>query len=206
MASVGEILKKEREKKGLTLRQIEKEIKIREKILRAVEENDWNFFSSKIYSTGVIRNYSKYLGLDTQKILAFFRRDFENTDDIHIRKNVTPGYLTPQSKKLMALSLFLIIILFLSYFSYQLKQFLSPPNIVIISPQGDRVRSEELIKIVGRTEKEATVTIYGEKVYPNREGIFEYNFPVRDGKNELVIEVVGANGKKSVLKKNYIKE
>lgn len=206
MASVGEILKKERDKKGLTLRQIEKEIKIREKTLRAVEENNWNFFSSKIYITGVIRSYSQYLGLDTQKILAFFRRDFESTDNVHIHNHVAPGYLTPQSKKLMTLSLFLIIVLFLSYFGYQLKQFLSPPKIVILSPQGDKVRSDDLIKIVGKTEKEATVTIYGEKVYPNKEGTFEYSFPVRDGKNELVIEVVGANGKKTVLKKNYFKE
>ncbi|MBI4009457.1 helix-turn-helix domain-containing protein, partial [Candidatus Roizmanbacteria bacterium] len=64
MLSVGEILKKHREKLGIKLSEVEKQIRIREKFLRAIEENDWNIFTSKIYISGIIKNYSQYLGLD----------------------------------------------------------------------------------------------------------------------------------------------
>ena len=89
---------------------------------------------------------------------------------------------------------------------FQLSQFLSPPRVTIVSPIASKFRSLDSIKITGKTEKEASITIYGEKVYPNKDGVFEYNFPLKQGKNELIIEVVGANGKKSVLKKDYFRE
>ncbi|QQG44646.1 MAG: helix-turn-helix domain-containing protein [Candidatus Roizmanbacteria bacterium] len=206
MASVGEIIKKEREKKGLTLRQIEKEIKIREKYLAAIEENKWEIFSSRIYIIGVIKNYSKVLGLESQKIVALFRRDYEQKDDIHFKRRVASHYLTSQSRRIVLGGVILIIAVFSSYFGYQLKQFLSPPKVAIVSPQGDRFRSVDILKITGQTEKEASIIIYGEKIYPSKDGTFQYDFPIKMGRNELVIEVIGANGKKAVLKKDYFKD
>lgn len=47
MTTVGQILKKQRENKGLTLFDVEKQIKIREKYLKAVEEDNWSFFPRK---------------------------------------------------------------------------------------------------------------------------------------------------------------
>ena len=62
---------KEREKKGLLLIDIEKQIKVREKYLKAIEDENWNYFSSKIYITGILKNYSRVLNLDHKKVLAF---------------------------------------------------------------------------------------------------------------------------------------
>jgi hypothetical protein len=35
---------------------------------------------------------------------------------------------------------------------------------------------------------------------------FEYNFPLKKEHNELIIELVGANGKKTVFKKIFYKK
>lgn len=206
MLSVGATLKNTREEKGLSLIDIEKDLRIREKYLKAIEADNWNFFTSKIYIEGLIKNYSRLLGLDQKKMLAFFRREYEIKEEIKFKRKVTSHYLTPETKKMATTGLVLIIVFFICYFSYQLLIFLSPPKISIISPKKEVFKREEKIEILGQTEKEASITIFGDRIYQNKDGVFKYSFPLKKGKNELTIEVVGANGKKTTLKKRYVRE
>ncbi len=206
MASVGELLKNEREKKRLTLKQVEKEIRVREKFLLSIENNDWSPFSSKIYITGIIKNYSRFLGLDTPKMIAFFRRDYTLLEEVQFKKKISSQYLTSHTKKAVVVGVVGIFLIFILYFAYQLTQFLTPPKITIMEPLTTHFHSEERITLHGRTEKEASIMVLGERVYPNKDGFFEYTYPLHPGKNEIVIEVVGANSKKTVVKKEYFKD
>ena len=206
MLSVGEILRTEREKKGLTLIQVEKEIRVRQKFLRAIEENNWTGFTSKIYITGVITNYARYLGLDPQKMVAFFRRDYEKTDDVKFKKNLSRSYLNPETKKFAFGGIAILVLLFVMYFGYQLTLYLAPPSVILLTPKGDVFRSTEKITITGKTEKDATATVMGDRLFLNKDGIFTYDLPLRKGKNYFSVEVTGANGKKTSLQKTYILE
>src|SRR4030042_2980202 len=76
MRTVGEILKEARTKKELTFSEIEKAIKIRKRVLELLEEGDWSSLAPT-YAKGLLRNYALYLGLDEKKILAFFRREYD---------------------------------------------------------------------------------------------------------------------------------
>ena len=206
MLSVGDIFKKEREKQGISLKNIEKKIKVREKFLKAIENNNWNYFTSKVYISGVITNYAEYLGLDTEKLLAYFRRDYERREKIRFSKKISSKYLTPETKKYATIAVVIVFLIFLSYFGYQLKCFFSPPNINIISPLKNTFQNINKITIRGQTEKDALIFIKEERVYQNKEGIFVYDLPLQKGNNELTIEVEGPNGKKTILKKVYIME
>lgn len=206
MFSVGQILRQERIKKGYPLSLIEKQIKVREKFLKAVEDNNWQFFSSKIYITGIIKNYASFLGLDYKKILAFFRREYESIDDTKFKKKVASSYLISDTKRIMIILIILISLFFFGYFSYQMILYLSPPNVVIVEPKTNLFKHIDKIKVVGKTEKDASVTIFGDRIYQNKEGFFEYDFPLQVGQNNLRIEVVGANGKKTVETKSFIRQ
>lgn len=206
MLSVGQILQQARLKKGYPLSLIEKQIKVREKFLRAIEENNWNFFSSKIYITGIIKNYSAFLGLDHKKILSFFRREYESKDDVRFQRKVSSLYLISDNRWVVFGILISISLLFFSYFGYQVYLYMSPPKVMLIEPIQVIFKHTEKVKIIGKTEKEASVTIFGERVYQNKEGIFEYELPLKEGKNTLIIDVIGANGKKTELKKEFIRE
>lgn len=206
MLSVGEILKKTREKKGLTLSKIEKEIRIREKYLKAIEDNNWVFFSSKIYVSGIIKNYARYLDIDPKKVQAFFNSDYEKKEEIRFKKRLSKSYLTPEAKKYFFEALGIIIFLFVVYFGYQLKIYLSPPKVIIISPTNNIIKRENKIKIIGKTEKESLISIFNDRIYQDKEGVFIYDYPLKTGKNILTIEVIGANGKKTVFNKEFIKE
>lgn len=205
MLSVGEIIQKQRLIQGLELHDIEKKTKVREKYLRAIEENNWNFFSSKVYIIGILKNYSYLLGLDEKKILAVFRRDYEKKDEVRFKSKVSDNYLTPETRQIIKRAFFILILFFIFYFGYQLKLYFSPPKLAFISPKTVSFFREDRIRIVGKTERDAAIVIGGDRIYQNKEGIFEYMFPLRDGENKLIIELTGANGKKSRIEKIFIK-
>jgi len=203
MLTVGKILQTEREKQEKKLSDIEKSIKVRSKFLKAVENSNWSFFTSKVYITGIIKNYSKELGIDPEKMLAFFRREYAKKEDVTFRKNISNKYLTPQTVKIIYLIIILFILLFTYYFGYQVKRYLSPPKIEILSPISDSFKRQEKINIIGRTEKDAEIKIFGDRIFQNENGIFNYDFPLKIGKNILKVEITGANGKKTIFEKIY---
>ena len=206
MLSVGTILKKEREKKGLLLIDIEKQIKVREKYLKAIEDENWNYFSSKIYITGILKNYSRVLNLDHKKVLAFFRRDYERKEEVKFKKKISSAYLTSGTKKLLKLGLIILTLFFILYFVFQLKTYFSPPSFTLLSPTKTNFSVEKNIKITGKTEKDTSVTIAGERIYQNKEGVFVYEYSLNEGENKLIINLIGANGKKTTFEKIFFKK
>ena len=109
MLTVGEILRREREAKGLKLSDIEKRTRVREKFLKALEQNSWNLFSSKIYIEGIIKNYAKILDLNQERLLAFFRREYAKKEDVGFRNKISSKYLTSETKKYLT---FLVVFVF----------------------------------------------------------------------------------------------
>lgn len=203
MLTVGQILKKEREKRGYSLLHIEKKIRVREKFLRAVEDDNWTIFSSKIYIAGIIKNYSLFLGVDPQRALAFFRRDYGKKEDISFKKAVSSRHLIPQTRLYTALGLAVLTLVFIGYFAYQLTLFITPPRVLILEPKTSVFNKQDRVMVVGKTEKEAVITIFKDRVFQNKDGIFVYDYALHPGKNTLLIEVTGANGKKTSVEKAF---
>lgn len=74
MQTVGEILRSEREKRGLSIKDIELGTSIRSLYIKAIEENDFKVIPGEVYLKGFIRNYASYLGLDVQAIMDVYRQ------------------------------------------------------------------------------------------------------------------------------------
>ena len=205
MLTLGRFLKKRRIELDMSLSQIEQIIKVRAKYLRALEEDDWTIFPSKTYIIGAIDNYSKVLGLERDKMIAFFRRDYEKKEKIEFREKVSPRYLTSETKKWLSFFSLFIFLIFFIYFGFQLIVFLSPPRLTILAPKNNYFRKNSVL-IKGKVAKEASVTIFNQAVSTNKEGEFEYNFPLKKGTNTLVIKVIGANGKMKVFKRVFVRK
>jgi cytoskeletal protein RodZ len=73
--TVGEILRSEREKKGLSVKEIEIATSIRTLYITAIEEGNYSIIPGEVYLKGFIRNYSNYLGLDGQRIVDLYRQN-----------------------------------------------------------------------------------------------------------------------------------
>jgi len=62
-----------RENKSVSLKQAERDTRIRRKYLQALEDQDLTSLPSAVYVKGFVRNYASYLGLDPNEMLALYR-------------------------------------------------------------------------------------------------------------------------------------
>ena len=68
MKDIGNFLRERREAKGISLTEVEKDLKIRKKYLQNLEEGNVDIIPGKTYLVGYLRNYGKYLGIDEENI------------------------------------------------------------------------------------------------------------------------------------------
>ncbi|GAI60811.1 unnamed protein product [marine sediment metagenome] len=73
MKDIGNFLRERREASGISLIEIEKDLKIRKKYLQALEEGNIDIIPGKTYLVGYLRNYSKYLGIDDENIIQIIQ-------------------------------------------------------------------------------------------------------------------------------------
>jgi len=68
MKDIGNFLRERREAKGVSLIEVENDLKIRKKYLQALEEGNIDAIPGKTYLVGYLRNYSKYLDIDEENV------------------------------------------------------------------------------------------------------------------------------------------
>jgi cytoskeleton protein RodZ len=70
LPSFGEKLRREREKRSITLDQISESTKIGTRMLRALEEDKFSQLPGGIFNKGFVRAYARHLGLDEDQTVA----------------------------------------------------------------------------------------------------------------------------------------
>ena len=70
MPSFGENLKKEREKRKITIEDISASTKIGTRMLQALEENKFNQLPGGIFNKGFVRSYARVVGIDEDQAVA----------------------------------------------------------------------------------------------------------------------------------------
>lgn len=140
MKIIGETLKEAREKIGISIEEASEDLKIRPSQLQEIENGDFKSFKDVFYLKNFIKEYSKYLGLDSVEIIDEFNEFlFDYTSKIPMdkieeaikvaekdRKNevVSPYTKVNKTKKssILMASICLIIgilVLFIIYFLVQ---------------------------------------------------------------------------------------
>jgi len=89
LETVGELLRKEREKKGFSLKDIENAVNIRVLYLDAIEKGDYHVIPGEVYLKGFIRNYANYLDLNGSEIVNLYRMN-QNFDKPAISEPIVP--------------------------------------------------------------------------------------------------------------------
>lgn len=204
MKTVGEILKKVRIEKKLTFEDIETATKIRKKFLIALEENDWNKLPSLPYIKGFIRNYSSFLGLKQDEMVAIFRRHFQE----HEKNRLLPsGLAHPLNEPMLRFSpqigligiLLTFLILFFGYLFFQYTSYTSPPNLVITKPLEGEILNSNKILTAGKTDADAVVSVNNQKVALSANGEFTTTLLLSPGVNSILIESTSKYGKKKTV-------
>jgi cytoskeleton protein RodZ len=77
MTSVGETLRRERERRHLELRQVSNETKISLRLLEAIEAEQFEKLPGGVFAKNFVRQYARLLGLDEEEITAELARELE---------------------------------------------------------------------------------------------------------------------------------
>lgn len=204
MRTVGEILKKARLEKKITLDEVEKKIRIRQKYLSALEENAWDTLPSLPYIKGFLRNYSIFLGLKPEEMLAFFRRQFREQEKSGLLPegmakplNDSGFSWTPQLSAITII--FLFVGLFFGYLFFQYRTISSPPTLTIEQPREGEVVMGNSTLVKGSTDKDAVVSINNQKIALSDNGTFQLSINLTPGINTIFIEVTNTFGKKQSI-------
>ncbi len=207
MSRLGDTLRTQREKKGITLDQAAADTRIREKFLKALEDSDYQSLPGAVYTKGFLRNYAEYLDLDPDELVVLFHQERGQAEPVRtfqpmrpiIRRSLifTPAVLVP-------VIVLAGILLFVGYLYYQFVSFAVPPKLEVTEPPGDAIAQVATYQIRGRTVPDGRVTVQvfpGPQtvadIRPTSDGSFSATVQLNPGANHIVIEVLDITGKVS---------
>jgi len=133
MASLGQELKRERELRGISLKEISTSTKISMRFLQALEEDRLDILPGKFFIKAIIRAYANFIGLEEDYVLnKYYEASLEQEQPLeskHTKRKTRPA-ITKNTKKLIysvvLIILLLIFIFFLLHFFFKKKEALPP--------------------------------------------------------------------------------
>lgn len=211
MRTIGQLLKEAREAKLYTLDEVEKHTKIRKELLRALENNDYEKLPPLTFIQGFVKNYGKFLGLESDKLLAVLRRDFEATKH---PPSVMESFSKPLSKKrflvtpsrLIGAVVAIIIVTFFAYLWFEYRQFVGSPALEVNSPSQGQTVEVTTISVEGITDPDSKVTINDQEVGLDTEGKFKEEVKLSSSVNNISIVSTSKFGQSTKVERTvYIK-
>lgn len=198
MIKLGDLLKTKRNEKGLELSQVSESTKIPQKSLEALEEGNYDTFASEVYLKGFLKNYAKFLGVDTQKALAIYRRESKVYKEDTLQEAQKPieepkAIITP-GRLVFALTVFIVISV-IGFIALQVNKIMQPPYLELKEPISG-VAPTELFKevagdsiiLTGKVEVGSKLLINGNEVTTNNLQEFRVdNYKLNPGSNEIYI-------------------
>ncbi|HUQ42238.1 MAG TPA: RodZ domain-containing protein [Candidatus Limnocylindrales bacterium] len=215
MAPLGESLRAQREKRGITLDQASVDTRIREKFLKALEDDDLRSLLGAVYTKGFLRNYAEYLGLNPDELVVRFHQDrgmpsepnrkYEAFKPIGRRSLVfTPAVFIP-------VAVLATIVLFVGYLYYQFTSFAVAPALDVTDPATDAIAQDAAYVVKGHTVATGRVTIRVfpgpltlADIHPAADGSFTAPLTLTAGPNHIEVEVLDQSGKVNKVNRNVI--
>ena len=208
MKTAGQVLKEVRFQKKVDIADVSRVTKIRSQILEFIEADDFRQLPSGTVARGFIRNYSEFLGLNPEYVLAIFRRDFVENQLGHIvpRGMADPvektSFWTPRSTVIAAVTA--TFVLFAVYLGYQYHLLTGPPSLNLSKPQNAQIVSDPNLEIAGKTDPEATISINGQLISLDQGGQFSFRYSLHPGSNRIVITATAKSGRIATLTRTVI--
>jgi transcriptional regulator with XRE-family HTH domain len=195
-STLGEKLKKLREAQGFDLASLAKITGINPIYLLALEEGRYQNLPSYVYTTNYLKSYLFVLGVNQPnyylKLLQSERMIYQKPDFysqpiifLKLKKYFSQTEITPQKIRLL-LVITLIFICF-GYLGWETKKIISPPMLLVESPQNNLITNKQVVEVRGRTAREAKLLINEQEVFVGSDGVFSDKIFLQEGLNIIKI-------------------
>lgn len=212
MQTVGQILKEEREVKLYSLDDVEKAIKIRKELLIALESDNYKKLPPPTFVRGFIKNYAIFLGLDPNKILAVYRREFaEDRQKPYVMDAFSNPVEIPKFKftpsQLLGAVIVLVVISFFTYLWVQYRGLVGVPELTVSSPIDQMTTSDPNLVVSGKTDPEVKVTVNSQEIKVGEDGSFNEQITLSSQVNKITIEAISNFNQKTDIERTvYLKK
>jgi cytoskeleton protein RodZ len=95
----GTAWKERRESMGKTIAQVSDELRIGHRYLAGIEGGNFEGFPERVFSTGFIRSYAKYLSQDPGPVLAEYERSIGSLDDTDMAAHLRFGWVERERER-----------------------------------------------------------------------------------------------------------
>lgn len=206
MRTVGQVLKEERERKFYTLDEIEKATKIRKEFLEALEQGQYLKLPPPTFVQGFIKNYGRFLGLNSEKLLAIYRREFSESKN---PPRILESFSSPLDKKRFRLTpakvigtlVLVLIAIFFGYLWFEYRFLVGGPFLEVSQPPNQLTVSSELIQVSGKTDPEAKLSINDQEIQVDSLGNFQQEIKINENINTISITSTSKGGKQSKIER-----
>ena len=200
---LGEMLRSARESRGLDRARIERDTRIRERYLSALERGAYDELPGDVYARGFLRTYATYLGIDPDAMVALYRIEtrapaVERAGTIARRRlggTPQPRAFALAPGAVAAAILTVLVGALVAYLAYQLITFARTPELRVLEPAGDvSGHRESSIVIRGVTAPNARVSVSGlaenPSVVADAEGRFSVRVELLPGSNLVTLSAL----------------
>lgn len=211
MRTVGQALKEAREAKLYTIEEVEKATKIRKELLLALESDDFTKLPPPTFVQGFIKNYARFLGLDSAQLLAVFRRGF--SDKKH-RPYVMDAFVHPIDKSRFKLTparvlggiVAVLVLTFFIYLWFQYRQLVGAPELTLSSPADQLTTDNPTVTVEGKTDPENKMLVNNQEIKVGLDGSFREEITLSGAVNKLDISAISKFNQKTQIERTvYLK-
>lgn len=183
---LGEVLRGARETKGVDLARVERDTKIRERYLSALERGEYRELPGSVYTKGFLRNYGAYLGLDPEYLIDLYRLETSVVTE-RPRMPVPPRAIATRGSRAFVVTPGLVFAAlltvgvgaFVAYLGWELINFARTPELRITDPATNvSAYTETTMTVRGVTAPSARVTVSNLRENPTVEADEKGNFEV----------------------------
>lgn len=204
MQTVGSILRKARQKKGITLEQVEKATKIHRKYLLALEKDDIDNLPESAYIIGFIKIYSQFLQLDGNRLLAIYRRDYGEYKKPEIlpknlKDSLDTSFFTITPRRAAIISSILFLAIFFTYLFIEYRFISAAPKLSVDSPIENQVVYRDKIVVKGHSDPDSQVRINDQPVILQVDGTFSVEVVLTPGINDIKVVATNKFGKSALI-------
>lgn len=208
--SIGNYVKKIREKQGLELAEVAEAIKVNLKYLAAIENGHYQNLPKGIYSKIFFKKYIAFLGIKHKNIVNDFvkeqnrNQNFES--NIFFNKVINWRNLLSLPKVIRNLLVFLVISVCFVYLFWYFKNVFSPPGLEVHSPVENQIIKEFSLDVSGRTESESEVKINDQLILIDKEGGFSERIHLKSGVNIITVSSKKKHSQNNVIVRQVLVE
>lgn len=195
-------LRRTRLEKKRSLTQASEATGIQLKYLEYFESGEYQKLPGDMYARAWLKLYAEFLGLSSEELLTEYKVEksisdkLKKVEDQDKRASFSPLQLL-RPLNIKTASVLVVVLAVFVYLGWEVKNILTPPEIMISQPENNLRTADSSVEIRGTTEPEVQLTINNEIVLLDERGNFVQTVNLVSGLNNLLISAKKKHSKAS---------